>query len=404
MFVLMATQSARAQTLTVLHQFSGQDGEAPSAGLTMDAAGNFYGTTYLGGQFNYGTVFKLKHAGSSWILAPLFAFDGPHGANPQARVVFEPDGRLYGTTARGGQKTCDYQGVNGVGCGVLFSLRPSAAACKSALCPWTQTVIHYFQDNPDGGIPGYGDVIFDQAGSLYGTTSHGGSDGGCVYEFTPENGGWTESILQRFPGGPDGLLSYGGPVFDSAGNLYGTTEEGGLGYGVIWQLVNSGSGWQYNKLYVFDDTNGADSTAGLIQDAAGNFYGATSRGGMYHAGTTFMLNSSGGEWNYNVIYGFAGVYPDEGPLNPLLMDAQGNLYGTTYSGGLYAAGSVFKLTPSEGGWVYTSLHDFTGTGSDAGYPQGSLVMDADGNLYGTASMGGQGCGGVGCGLIFEITP
>ena len=257
------TQLAQAQTFTVLHQFSGQDGEAPSAGLTMDAAGNFYGTTYLGGQFNYGSVFKLKHAGSSWILTPLFAFDGPHGSNPWARVVFGPDGSLYGTTARGGQGDCNYQGVNGVHCGVLFSLRHSAAACKSALCPWAETVIHYFQDVPDGGIPGYGDVIFDQAGNLYGTTSHGGSDGGCVYQFTLQNGNWTESILYKFTG-PDGLLSYGGPTFDAAGNPYGTTEEGGLGYGVIWQLVNSGSGWQYKQLVELNDTNGADSTAGLI--------------------------------------------------------------------------------------------------------------------------------------------
>ena len=105
-----------------------------------------------------------------------------------------------------------------------------------------------------------------------------------------------------------------------------------------------------------------------------------------------------------MIYSFAGSYPEEGPLNPLLLDANGNLFGTTYSGGLYGAGSVFKLTPSGGGWTYTSLHDFTGTGPDAGYPQGGLVMDANGNLYGTASMGGPGCGGVGCGLIFEITP
>lgn len=105
-----------------------------------------------------------------------------------------------------------------------------------------------------------------------------------------------------------------------------------------------------------------------------------------------------------MIYSFAGSYPEEGPLNPLLLDANGNLFGTTYSGGLYGAGSVFKLTPSGGGWTYTSLHDFTGTGPDAGYPQGGLVMDANGNLYGTASMGGPGCGDVGCGLIFEITP
>jgi uncharacterized repeat protein (TIGR03803 family) len=171
---------------------------------------------------------------------------------------------------------------------------------------------------------------------------------------------------------------------------------------VIWQLVNSGSGWQYNRLLELDDTNGADSTASLVPDAAGNFYGSTSRGGAYHAGAIFMLSSSG--WNYSLIYSFAGSYPQQGPLNPLLLDANGNLFGTTYSDGLYGAGSVFKLTPSGGGRTYTSLHDFTGAGPDAGYPQGGLVMDADGNLYGTASMGGSGCGGVGCGLIFEITP
>jgi hypothetical protein len=403
---LLLAQHGQAQTFTVLHTFTGgEDGAYPEAGLTMDRAGNLYGTTYYSGFPYYGNVFKMTHSGSSWVLTPLYTFDGTHGSYPQARVVFGPDGALYGTTAAGGQNSCSYEGI---GCGVVFKLQPPANACHSVLCPWTQTVIHYFTDDPDGATPGFGDVIFDQQGRLYGTTWRGGSGyerGGTLFQLTPSNGYWTASILHSF-GDETGSWPLGGPSFDASGNLYGTTWFGGTGDGVVWQMMPSGSGWQYNVLHQFDGSDGNSAKAALFQDAAGNFYSTTEGGGADGVGVVFQMTSSGGGWTYNVIYNFLGTQFYDGPLSPLISDAQGNLYGDTLDGGIYGNGSVFKLTPTEGGWTYTSLHDFTGSGADGGGVFGPVLMDAEGNLYGTSNGGGlANCGnGYGCGTVWEITP
>ncbi|MGO9302971.1 MAG: choice-of-anchor tandem repeat GloVer-containing protein [Candidatus Korobacteraceae bacterium] len=404
---LLPAQPAQAQTLTVLHTFTGgQDGGYPEAGMTMDREGNLYGTTYDSSPPHYdGNVFKMTRSGSSWVLTPLYTFDGTHGAYPQARVVFGPDGALYGTTAAGGQSGCYYEGA---GCGVVFKLQPPAAACHSALCPWTQTVIHYFTDDPDGAAPGFGDVIFDPQGRLYGTTWRGGSGyerGGTLYQLTPSNGYWTASILHNF-GDESGSWPLGGTSFDATGNLYGTTWFGGTGDGVVYQMMPSGSGWQYNVIHQFDGTDGNSAKAALFRDAAGNFYSTTEGGGADGVGVVFQMTSSGGGWTYNVIYNFLGTQFYDGPLSTLISDAQGNLYGDTLDGGIYGNGSVFKLTPTAGGWTYTSLHDFNCNGPEGCGIFGPLVMDAEGNIYGTSNGGGvANCGnGYACGTVWEITP
>jgi len=415
---VVLAQSAQAQTFKVLHTFTGgADGASPLAGVTMDEAGNLYGTTSAGGGSGDGTVFRLSKKGSNWILNPLYTFTGGNdGGSPWATVVFGPDGNLYGTTTYGGEGGCDY----GLGCGTVFQLKPFPTACKTAVCGWQETVLYRFTGGSDGANPGYGDLIFDQAGNLYGTTAVGGNQGGLcsnfggcgvVFELTPSYGGWTEKVLYSFTESSDGFQPYAGLIFDNAGNLYGTTVSGGFtwgdcdeeaGCGVVFELTPSNGGWTENVLYTFYGGNDGDNPyAGLIFDASGNLYGATPNDGEGNRGTIFKLTPSGGGWIFSVVYSFTG---GGGPAASLTMDAAGNLYGTTNGGGAYGAGNVFKLTPSGGGWTYTSLHDFTG-GSDGSAPDCNVIFDANGNLYGTTVWGGssQNCYN-GCGVVWEITP
>jgi len=411
--VLTATLGVQAQTLTVLHSFTGaRDGANPAAGLTLDAAGNFYGTTKNGGAGN-GTVFKLSHSSSGWVLTPLYSFGGgPDGANPVARVVFGPDHTLYGTTEYGGSS-----GYCTNGCGTVFNLKPEPSACKSALCPWIETILRRFTT---GGDFPQSEVIFDNEGNLYGKANQGGflGDGGgggscypCgnVYELVPSNGSWTEKVVYDFTGyqlGVDGAYPVGGLIFDKAGNLYGTnTAYGNCGFGTVFQLT-PGSEWTETLLHQFcGGTDGAEPTASLIMDEAGNMYGGTP--GAYpgygsQRGSAFMLTPSNGGWSYSVIYTFPEY--GGGPAGALVMNKAGNLYGTTVTGGnpgcgSYGCGTIFELSPSNGGWTYTELYDFTG-GNDGSAPYSDLIVDPVGNLYGTASTGGQS----GNGVIFEFTP
>ncbi len=391
------TQAAQAQTYSVLHTFTdGQDGAFPEASLSMDVAGNLYGTALLGGT-SYGTVYRLKRKGSNWIVNPLYSFaGGSDGAYPRARVVFGPDGGLYGTTsAGGGSELCSG------GCGTVFTVRTSATACTAALCPWTETVLYRFVGSADGANP-YGDLVFDQAGNIYGTTFRGGSNGmGTVYELTPSANGWTQNILHTFSGS-DGAYPVAGVIFDNLGNLYGTTTEGGPSNGgTVFRLTPSGSGWTESVLYAFQDgADGSTIGAGLMLDPSGNLYGASQYGGLGGGGTVFKLTASSGKWAYSLVYSFTGGHSSAcGPSGTLVMDGAGSIYGTTVCDGAEDFGDVFKLTPLGGGWTYTSLHDFTG-GSDGASPYCGVVFDASANIYGTAVGGGS----MGAGVVWEITP
>jgi len=402
LFVLMvaSTQSAQAQTFTVIHDFTGgQDGARPFAGLTMDQSGNLYGTTDNGGvRFGgcCGTVFKLTNRVSGWVFTPLYSFQGsPDGAGPMARVVFGPDGRLSGTTYGGGSFTdlyaCRY------GCGTVFRLQPPATAPRSALAPWGETQLHDFGSD-DTQYP-TGDLTFDQEGNLYGTTSFkhysgGRGQGGSVYQMR----GTSEAILYNFADDPqNGYEPWGGVIFDRNGNLYGTTIFGGAGVGTIFQLTSSGSGWTKNVLYRFQGgSDGGCPFGGLISDEAGNLFGSTS-GYNSQVATIFELTPSGGGWTFSVLYTFAG----DGPKASLVMDAAGNLYGTTCGDCELSndKGTVFKLTHSGNSWIYTLLHQFTG-GTDGAEPFSNVTLGANGKLYGTATGGGA----HGYGVVWEITP
>jgi|SRR5271166_333100 len=391
-YAIVAATPAQAQTYQVIHTFTaGADGGIPYAGLTMDAHGNFYGTTYYGGTHGYGTVFRMTLHGSSWILSPLYSFSGgSDGGEPQARVVFGPDGSLYGTTSYG----------------TVYNLRPAPTRQASAVVGWTVKTLYQFQGLQDGAFPA-GDVIFDRLGNLYGAVLLGGQgcyEGcGSIYELTPSGGGWTKTVAYAFQGGSDGEAPEG-VLLDSAGNLFGTAYQGGeYGYGTVFELTPSSGGWNETTPYAFNymGNGGFLPEAGLIEDAAGNFYGSTSDG-PGSSGTIFELSPTDGGWTYTVLYNLPSSY-EGGPAAPLTMDAAGNLYGTINGYCQECQGGIFKLTHSESGWTFTSLHDFTG-GSDGGHPYSNVSIDANGNLFGTASTGGAGCNGGGCGVAWEITP
>jgi uncharacterized repeat protein (TIGR03803 family) len=370
------------------------DGGTSSAGLTMDKAGNLYGTTYTGGIANQGTVFKLiRGKGGSFVFNTLHGFASGEGNGPWAKVTFGPDGSLYGTTQMGIAGSGGYLGI-----GTVFNLRPPPAACKSALCPWSYSLVYDFPKSGNNGAFPDNAVVFDQNGNMFGTTPSLQSYGN-VYELQPSNGGWTQSVLYNFTGGKDGNEPVGDLILDKAGNLYGVTFTGGMNDdGMLYELVRSGSGWTENVIHSFDHTSdGANPGGGLIFDQAGNLYGTTGGNGGWGIGTVFMFSPAGGTWSETVLHNFAR---NENPEANLTMDAAGNLYGTTLMGGQNGAGTIFKMTPGSGGWTYTVLKEFASNCNDGCNPVSDVTIDASGNLYGTTQVGGA----YGQGVVWQITP
>jgi uncharacterized repeat protein (TIGR03803 family) len=372
----------------VVHAFNpGTRGDSPYANLISDGAGNLYGTTYSGGSYTGGTVYELTPNGSGgWTEKTLFNFDnGIDGAQPYGGLIFDAAGNLYGTTVFGG--------IHGYG--IVFELMPNGSG------GWLEKVLHNFRNGTDGAQP-YASLIFDAAGNLYGTTSAGGTNGGTVFELTPNgSGGWTETVLHHFGSGdqPDA-----GVIFDAAGNLYGTTAFGGTrGQGIVFELMPNGSGgWTEKVLHNFGNgTDGSEPWGSLILDRAGNLYGTTAGGGMHRGGTVFELTPNGsGGWTEKTLFNFDNGIDGARPAAGLIFDAAGNLYGTTVFGGIHGSGIVFELMPNgSGGWAEKVLRNF-GNGYNGVWPNASVILDAAGNLYGTTSGGGS----YGLGTVFELTP
>jgi uncharacterized repeat protein (TIGR03803 family) len=405
--LLLTVIAAPAQTFQVLHNFTGgNDGGDAMAGLTMDQAGNLYGTTWSGGSVGVGSVFELQHKGSGWVLKTLYSFRGGggaggDGAGPIARVIFGPDGALYGTTAAGTGASCYYYGYSG--CGTVFRLQPPATVCKEVSCPWTETILYRAGDD-DGQILA-GEVAFDQAGNLYSTVEDGGEFfNGYVFELSPSaNGHWTSTVLHSFNEEQfDGTFPRAGLVIDQAGNLYGTTTEGGqYADGTAFELSPSGSGWNETILHSFSSSaDGNSPMASLVFGRQGNLYGTVFNGGPNGGGTVFELSPAGGGWTFSLPWSFSGTgNGGEELAAAVTLDGSGNLYGTTFAGGCCGAGTIFELSPGSGGWSETVLHNFT-EGNDGGAPVSSVVLDSQGNGYGTASLGGAN----GKGVIWEVTP
>jgi len=399
--ILLVTSAWAAPRENVLHDFNDSKGGAnPYAGLIFDTAGNLYGTTVNSGAHCCGTVFELTpRSGRGWTEKVLHNFPATDrdGLFPGA-VIFDTAGNLYGTTGVGGA----YDE------GIVFELTPKTGG------GWTEKILHAFGNGRDGIQPSPG-LVFDTTGNLYGTTSAGGTyNGGTVFELTPKaDGGWTEKILHDFGDGSDGSDPVAVLTFDSAGNLYGTTANGGSGClggcGTVFELTpQAGQHWREKVLHKFkhDGRDGFYPTAGLVLDANGNLYSTTASGGADDSGVVFELMPKAGEsWTEKVLHSFnitAGRYP-----SPLILDAAGNFYGTTSTGGAHDWGTVFELThKSGGGWTEKVLHSFNKNGRDGTGPNAGVVFDAVGNLFGTTVGGGDTakCGGDGCGTVFEITP
>ena len=384
-----------------------------------------------------GVIFELSPpsvGGGPWTETVLYTFTGgSDGGVPYAGLTFDSKGNLYGTTSHGGDTSgSNCSGIGG--CGVVFELSPPSVGGG----PWTETVLCTFTGGSDGGVP-YAGLIFDAGGNLYGTTSGGGSSTyGVVFELSPPSGGspWNETVLYAFTGVDDGESPLASLIFDSKGNLYGIAFGGKAGYGVAFELTppSGGSGpWNEAVLYTFHSrSDGAYPYAGLIFDSKGNLYGTTSNGGdtsgsnckaTRGCGVVFELSpptGGSGMWTETTPYSFTGGsdggYPDAG----LIFDSKGNLYGTTGQGGNLSGsncsgssgcGVVFELIPPTGGtgsWTESVLYTFNG-GGDGADPSAGLIFDATGNFYGTAysggDMSGSNCSGTGgCGVVFELSP
>jgi uncharacterized repeat protein (TIGR03803 family) len=392
-------QQEQAPTFTVLHAFTGlSSGRNPTASLVRDNAGNLYGTTSFGGNlacggngFGCGLVFKLDTTGKETVLHRFTG--GADGSFPPAGLVRDAAGNLYGTTEAGGTH----------GAGTVFKLGTTGK----------ETVLHSFTGGADGRDPKAG-LVRDNGGNLYGTTYTAGDLAcgggfGCGVVFKLDATG-RETVLYSFTGGADGTASAAGLLRDAAGNLYGTTYAGGdlgctpvgggSGCGVVFKLDTTGTETVLHRFT--GGADGADPEAGLVRDSAGNLYGTTLAGGNLACGcgVVFKLDTTGKE---TILHRFTGGADGRNPgLAGLVRDSAGNLYGTTSAGGNLACGCgvVFKLDTTG---KETVLHRFTG-GADGAYPEAGLVRDAAGNLYGTASAGGDlACGG-GCGVVFKLTP
>jgi uncharacterized repeat protein (TIGR03803 family) len=327
--------------------------------------------------------------GGGWTKTVLYNFgNGTDGYGPNG-LVMDAAGNLYGVTVSGGL----------YGGGIAYELSRSEGE------GWTETVLYNFSS---GGGLGNGSFSLwrDAAGNLYGTMTEGGTyDEGMVFELSPGGGGaWTETVLWSFGNGSDGKFPESGVIMDLAGNLYGTTLQGGTycsGCGIVYELSPSeGGNWTETVLHNFNGDDGSEPWDSPILDAAGNLYGTTSEGGTYSDGTVFEVSPNDGGWTETVLHSFHDDGHDGlSPLTPVILDTTGNLYGTTYSGGTNRDGTVFELSPRQGGWRETVLYNF-GSGNGGVDIFGGVVMDRAGDLYGNTAAGGL----YGYGTAFELTP
>jgi uncharacterized repeat protein (TIGR03803 family) len=418
--LIAAASPAVAQKEWVVHSFprDGSQGR-PFGNLVADRAGNLYGTTYNGGEFNWGTIYELVRPVppiTGWAETVLYSFTGgADGAIPFGGLVFDDVGNLYGTAEHGGGSPECLSG-----CGVVFELSPPATAGSV----WTESVLHSFSGagNTDGAVP-VGGLVRDAAGNLYGTTAAGSAeqnspcplDGcGTVFQLSPPtspNGVWTEAILHSF--GLNQENSESSLVLDSQGNLYGSTTDGGAHLkGIVYRLLRpatAGGIWSYRVLHAFGPTmaGSPEGAMPLTLTLRGKriLYGTTSVGGLHGGGTVFQLvppTVAGGAWVENVLYSFGGGIGDgQYPRDALIFDSAGHIYGATQNGGRADAGTVFELTPpaSEGGaWTETVLHIFAG-GKDGASPGGGLIFGKNGVLFGVTTDGGTGDRGTVFGLL-----
>jgi len=398
---LILAASAWASSESVLYNFCSQsscvDGYIPYGSLVADGLGNLYGTTYYGGANNLGSVFELTNNKGTWSETVLYSFTGYNngdGQNPFSGLVFDKAGNLYGTTVYGGASNQ----------GSVFELSNSGGT-------WKETVLHSFDDiSGDDGYYSYSTLTFDAAGNLYGTTQAGGKfGGGTIFQLKASKGKYTYKVIHGFATSSSAAYyPYAGVVVGKNGYLYGTTYYGGVVWnaGAVYQLRQVSGVWIFSVIYNFlGDSLGQYTESGLAVDAAGNLYGTTYQGGNFNLGSVFELTPGAkNKWTQKVIYSFKGYASKDGAYPyyaGVTLDAQGNVYGTTYQGGSSAPnnlnyGTVYKLT--KGTFKESVLWSF-GTTGDGYYPYHGVIL-LNGKLYGTTNNGGVKGGGV----VFEVTP
>jgi uncharacterized repeat protein (TIGR03803 family) len=383
--------AARGQTYKILHSFGGiGDGSLPNAPMIFDGVGNLYGTTSGGGitscaPHGCGTMFELSPSrGGSWTESLFDGFSGCPG--PESPLAFDRFGDLFGVC---GSNTSN-----------VFALARGSNG-------WTLTLISSL------GAAAMGGMTVDTSGNIYGTTLDGGGySQGSVYSVKRITAlRWDQITLSSFSCADDGCFPYAVVTPDRFGNLYGTNYSGpDNGTGAVFKLTphRGGVGWAETVLHAFQGSDhggpdGGNPTAPVIFDSAENMYGSTYYGGAYAVGTVFKMTPNlNGTWTETVLYSFQGGDDGANPNGSLSMDQQGNLYGETLGGGASNAGVVFKLTRGSGGqWTESILHTFNPL-SDGGSPAGGVVLDSAGNIYGTTQYGGPN--GFFAGVAFKITP
>lgn len=409
LFVASALAAGQAKE-KVLYSFgtNPSDGGAPNTGVLFDKAGNLYGTAPQGGTGNAGIVFELTPSGQgSWTETIIYNFctqaNCIDGRIPEAGLISDNAGNLYGTTTSGGTSSNDTCSPDG--CGTVFELIPPPVPGSS----WAEKVLWNFEGSGAGdGAGPYGRLRWDAAGNLYGVTFGGGSGSlGTVFELSPDrNGDWNESLLYEFcPNGPpcpDGAYPDAGVSFDKSGNLYGTTSTGAFGskWGTVYRLSpQDGGGWTETTLHRFTSHGGGKPSSEVSVDAAGSLYGTVFTGGDGCGGVWRLTPQPGGVFTIRTIL-FEGSGADGcGPGNGVLLDAKRKtVFGTTVAGGDGGNGTVFKIT----GERLTVLYSFCQrppSCSDGVEPIGLLTARGMA-LYGTTDAGGEFSHGV----VFEITP
>ena len=392
--LVLATDASANGREKVIHTFQSLPAINPSSTLTLDSSGNLYGTT-SGAFQSRGTVFKLTHIpNGTWRYSSLYVFKGApkDGTYPQGALTFDAAGNLYGTTTNGGANNE----------GTVFELTPTSNG------GWNESVLYSFGAYSGDGIQPQAGVIFDAVGNLYGTTAQGGSGPfGAVFKLTPAAGSWTESLIYEFGNefSGDGGIPAAPLVWDAFGNLYGTTEGGGqYGGGTVFELTPLDGAWTETIIHSFGfGDDGITPIAAVTFDNSGNLYGTASEGGgSENGGIVFELSlSSGGNWTETLVHQFHPRQGDGGqPYGPVVFNVAGELGGTTFAGGS-GYGTVFRLTPTPTGWTESGRYSFTG-GSDGSEPLEGLILDSKGNAYGTTHYGGNGTGVSGYGVVFKI--
>jgi uncharacterized repeat protein (TIGR03803 family) len=390
-----ATMSASASSYSLIHNFTGADGQQPSGALVADSAGRLYGTTFLGGQQGGGSVFRLTRSDKTWNEEVLFSFPGSSGV--RGGVLIGPSGELYGTTVIGGAFAS----------GTVWRLDPNGSS-------WTLTTLHTF--NPAGGKDGYypnAGLVFGKDGLLYGTTmGQPPQDGeqptqspmyGTVFSVSPKGDGTEYALLHVFGGTNDGQFpGWGRLLVDNKGVLIGTTELGGtLSNGTAFRLAppnKKRATWTETVLHNFGATGDAVGPfTGLVRGLDGASYGCAAWG-KNGFGAVYSLTSTGEQVLYN--FGDQAGDPSAASSCDVTVDATGTLYGTATSGGANGKGAVFKVTPpvaGQTGWTETVLHSFAG--SDGQNPS-SAPLKRGKVLYGVTDLGGSG----GKGAAYSVTP